>query len=63
MEFTGTRSPCGLARVKEEGLPAISTSQSLEAELLSFGLRDQVGGKSSSGVHSTPEAEEQPGIA
>lgn len=57
MEFTGTGSPCDLARVEEEGLPATGTSQSLEAELLGFGFRDQVGGGSSSGVQATAEAE------
>lgn len=44
MEVTGTRSLCGLGRVQEEGLPAAATSQSLKAEFLDFGLRDQVEG-------------------
>lgn len=44
MEFTGTRSLCGLGGVKEEGLPAAGTSQSLKAEFLGFGLREQVEG-------------------
>lgn len=63
MEFTGTRNPCGLARVKEEGLPASGASQSAEGEVMGVGLRDQVGGGSTAGVHSTPDVEKQPGTA